>query len=232
MSRFEWAKYRTTKGGFKLHTIISNDYLLPQVMDLTEGRINDAKQARATLEKLPADNVTVVMDRGYNDYKLFGWLSSRGTTFVTRIKDNAVTTPLKKGKRTEGGNPSTLGDEIGMTGGNDPYCRGGMIWDEEKQDRVRLSLIRKLIKLRKTEKALQCGDISFMTCDDDRKLLSFSRRCTDDEIIVSFNLGSGIERICSDVPLCVLLSDDGVDIEKAACESGCSLVMPACSFAI
>ena len=124
------------------------------------------------------------------------------------------------------------GDEIGMTGGNDPYCRGGMIWDEEKQDRVRLSLIRKLIKLRKTEKALQCGDICFMTCDDDRKLLSFSRRCTDDEIIVSFNLGSGSERICSDVPLCVLLSDDGVNIEKAVCGSGCSLVMPACSFAI
>lgn len=104
LSRFEWAKYRTTKGGFKLHTIISNDYLLPQVMDLTEGRVNDAKQARTTLEKQPADNVTVVMDRGYNDYKLFGWLSRRGTTFVTRIKDNAVTTPLKIGKRTEGEN--------------------------------------------------------------------------------------------------------------------------------
>ena len=26
LSRFEWAKYRTSKGGFKLHTIISNDY--------------------------------------------------------------------------------------------------------------------------------------------------------------------------------------------------------------
>ena len=124
------------------------------------------------------------------------------------------------------------GDEIGMTGGNDPYCRGGMIWDEKKQNKSRLSLIRELIKLRKNEKSLQCGDICFMTGDDDRKLLSFSRRCTDDEIIVSFNLGSGIERICSDVPLCVLLSDDGVSIEKNACGSGYALMMPACSFAI
>ena len=104
LSRFEWAHYRTSKGGFKLHTIISNDYLLPQVMDLTEGKVHDAKQAQQAIEKLPAENVTVVMDRGYNDYKLFAWLTRRGTTFVTRLKDNAVTTPLKKGVRSEGDN--------------------------------------------------------------------------------------------------------------------------------
>lgn len=104
LKRFKWAHYRTSKGGFKLHTIISNDYLLPQVMDLTNGKKNDAKHARQAIEKLPAENVTVVMDRGYNDYKLFAWLTRRGTTFVTRIKDNAVTTPLKKGCRSEGEN--------------------------------------------------------------------------------------------------------------------------------
>lgn len=42
--------------------------------------------------------------RGYSDYSLFAWLSKRGTTFVTRLKDNAVTTPLKKGCRSEGDN--------------------------------------------------------------------------------------------------------------------------------
>ena len=104
LSRFEWARYTTSKGGLRLHTIISNDYLLPQVIDLTSGKVNDVRRARATIEKLPADNVTVVMDRGYNDYKLFAWLSRRGTTFVTRIKDNAITTPLKKGCRSEADN--------------------------------------------------------------------------------------------------------------------------------
>ena len=73
-------------------------------MDLTAGKVNDAKQAQAIIEKLPADNVTVVMDRGYNDYSLFAWLSQRGTTFITRLKDNAVTTPLKKGCLSEGDN--------------------------------------------------------------------------------------------------------------------------------
>ncbi len=104
LSRFKWAKYRTSKGGFKLHTIINNDDLMPCVMDLTAGKVNDAKQAQAIIEKLPADNVTVVMDRGYNDCSLFAWLSQRGTTFVTRLKDNAVTTPLKKGCLSEGDN--------------------------------------------------------------------------------------------------------------------------------
>ena len=77
---------------------------MPRVMDLTAGKVNDAKQAQAIIEKLPADNVTVVMDRGYNDCSLFAWLSQRGTTFVTRLKDNAVTTPLKKGCLSEGDN--------------------------------------------------------------------------------------------------------------------------------
>ena len=92
LSRFEWARYTTSKGGLKLHTIISNDYLLPQVIDLTSGKVNDVRRARATIEKLPADNVTVVMDRGCNDYKLFAWLSRRGTTFVPASK----TTPSQR----------------------------------------------------------------------------------------------------------------------------------------
>lgn len=37
------------------------------------------------------------MDRGYNDYSLFKRLSEKGVTFVTRLKDNAVHTPLRKG---------------------------------------------------------------------------------------------------------------------------------------
>lgn len=104
LSRFDWAKYRTSKGGFKLHSIIDNDHLMPCVMNLTTGKVHDAALAQTTIEKLPAANITVVMDRGYNDYSLFAWLSKRGTTFVTRLKDNAVTTPLKKGCRSEGDN--------------------------------------------------------------------------------------------------------------------------------
>lgn len=60
---------------------------------MTAGSVNDVKQAKAVIRQLPPDSI-VVMDRGYNDYELFSWLSDRGTTFVTRLKDNALTTPL------------------------------------------------------------------------------------------------------------------------------------------
>lgn len=40
------------------------------------------------------------------------------------------------------------GDEIGLSGGNDPDCRLAMEWDEEKQDKELLALYRKLIGIR------------------------------------------------------------------------------------
>lgn len=92
-SLFPWARYRSHKGGFKLHTALNHELLLPEVIDMTAGSVNDVKQAKAVIRQLPPDSI-VVMDCGYNDYELFSWLSDRGTTFVTRLKDNALTTPL------------------------------------------------------------------------------------------------------------------------------------------
>lgn len=41
------------------------------------------------------------------------------------------------------------GDEVGLTGGRDPDCRRGMLWDQEKQDRDLLRYYRRLIQIRK-----------------------------------------------------------------------------------
>ena len=95
LSRFQWARYRRAKGGFKLHTVLDEDLQLPVVMNMTHGKRADVKEAKAAIEALGSKDITVVMDRGYNDYKLFMWLTQRGTKFVTRIKDNAKTTRLK-----------------------------------------------------------------------------------------------------------------------------------------
>lgn len=95
LSRFQWARYRRAKGGFKLHTVLGDDLQLPVVMNMTHRKRADVKEAKAAIEALGSKDITVVMDRGYNDYKLFMWLTQRGTKFVTRIKDNAKTTRLK-----------------------------------------------------------------------------------------------------------------------------------------
>ena len=49
---------------------------MPCVMNLTTGKVHDAALAQTTIEKLLAANITVVMDRGYNDYLLFAWSRS------------------------------------------------------------------------------------------------------------------------------------------------------------
>ena len=95
LSRFQWAYYRRAKGGFKLHTVLDEDIQLPVVMDMTHGKRADVKAAKGAIEAIGAKEITVVMDRDYNDYAQFMWLTQRGTKFVTRIKDNAKTTKLK-----------------------------------------------------------------------------------------------------------------------------------------
>ena len=78
-----------------MHTILDEDIQLPVVMNMTDGKRADVKEAKAAIEALGNKEITVVMDRGYNNCALFMWLTRRGTKFVTRIKENAKTTRLK-----------------------------------------------------------------------------------------------------------------------------------------
>jgi hypothetical protein len=84
---FPWAKYRRAKGGVKAHVLLDHDDYLPAYVLLTEARRHDIKAARQLV--LNPGSV-VAMDRGYNDYQLFGTWTNNGVFFVTRLKDNAV----------------------------------------------------------------------------------------------------------------------------------------------
>lgn len=68
---------------------------MPVVMNMTQARRSDVKEVQSVIEALKTTDIAVMMDRGYNDYSLFMWLTQRGTKFVTRIKENARTTKLK-----------------------------------------------------------------------------------------------------------------------------------------
>ena len=56
------------------------------------------------------------------------------------------------------GSPAIFyGDEIGLSGPNDPGCRMAMQWDGEKQDRQLLNWYRQLISLRlASDSSLSC----------------------------------------------------------------------------
>ncbi len=67
------------------------------------------------------------------------------------------------------------GDEVGMTGAQDPDCRRGMIWDPQKQDQEILAHYKKIISLRKEYEALQLGDVRTIYIDNDKQIYGFRR---------------------------------------------------------
>ena len=82
---YGWANFRRHKKGIKVHTGLSNELGLPEVVVMTVAKKADVRCAEAVIEQLPQEAI-IVMDRGYNDYRLFNWIDKRNTVFVTRLK--------------------------------------------------------------------------------------------------------------------------------------------------
>lgn len=80
------------------------------------------------------------------------------------------------------------GDEVGMTGGDDPGCRECMVWDEEKQNKELLQFFIDAIRLRKNHAALRSADIRFLQAEPGSRVLVYERRAADDErFIIAMN---------------------------------------------
>lgn len=86
------------------------------------------------------------------------------------------------------------GDEVGMTGGKDPGCRGTMIWDESKQDRDLLATMQELIKLRKQNTVLRDGSFASVVVDPARNLYGFVRTSSDKRKAAFVLLNNGTAR--------------------------------------
>ena len=68
------------------------------------------------------------------------------------------------------------GDEVGMTGGADPDCRRGMLWDVQKQDLGLYDYYRRLIQVRKQYPCLIDGDLLEQFADDKLGLVFIRRK--------------------------------------------------------
>ncbi|MGH9343922.1 MAG: IS4 family transposase [Terriglobia bacterium] len=87
LEMFPWARFRQAKGGVKAHVLLDHDDYLPRYVLITEARRSDVGMAGAfTLNP----GSIVAMDRGYNDYALFGRWTAGEIYFVTRLKENAA----------------------------------------------------------------------------------------------------------------------------------------------
>lgn len=77
------------------------------------------------------------------------------------------------------------GDEVGLTGGNDPLCRRCMVWEKEKQNIELLQLYKKLIAIRHENKALIYGEYKNLYLKDN--VMIFERTLEGERIVVAIN---------------------------------------------
>jgi len=90
LSLFSWAKYRTKKGAFKLHTLLDHSGYLPSFMVITEGKthdINIVKDDAYGFPELSPDSILLI-DRAYIDFKWLYSLTLNKLFFVTKAKRN------------------------------------------------------------------------------------------------------------------------------------------------
>ena len=134
LSLFDWAAFRTTKGAVKLHLLLDHDGYLPVFAHITEGKVHEVKVAQTLF--FPPGSI-VVMDRGYNDYELFGRWTEEGVWFVTRQKGNADFTVSERREIPQ--NRNILKDELIRFEGyySKQKCPSVLrrieVWDEENE---------------------------------------------------------------------------------------------------
>ena len=83
------------------------------------------------------------------------------------------------------------GDELGMTGENDPGCRGGMTWDAP--DEALHAWQRKLIALRKKHQCLRNGTYQVLAAKG--SLFVFQRTDQKSRVIAAFNTGDTLKKL-------------------------------------
>ena len=72
------------------------------------------------------------------------------------------------------------GDEVGLTGGADPDCRRGMIWEKSAQDEKMLSWYKSLIKTRKQNPIITEGKTVETKIDDETKTIVI-KKCLEEK---------------------------------------------------
>lgn len=84
---FDWAKFRTAKGGIKIHTCWDDSLQIPDMINITPAKVHDSKGFEQQVFK---KDTIIVEDKGYFDFKLMRSRIDAKNIFVTRIKDNTL----------------------------------------------------------------------------------------------------------------------------------------------
>jgi len=85
LSVFPWARFRTTKGGVKLHTLLDLRGNIPSFLHITDAAVHDVHVLDVLI---PEAGALYVLDRGYVDFARLYLFTRCAAHFVLRAKKN------------------------------------------------------------------------------------------------------------------------------------------------
>ncbi len=108
LSVFEWAKFRTKKGGIKMHTLYDVETQVPAFVHITAAAVHDSK----AMKEIPYEaGAHYIFDRGYNDFANLYKINLIEAHFVLRAKTNVRFKPRTWKRRLPDG---VISDAIGV----------------------------------------------------------------------------------------------------------------------
>ena len=109
LSMFDWAKYRTAKGGIKIHTCWNDTIQIPDVVNISEAKLHDSKGFK---DLVFTKGTIIVEDRAYFDFTLMLSRIKAKNVFVTRLKKDTVFECVAEKDLLEDTSDNILKDEI------------------------------------------------------------------------------------------------------------------------
>jgi hypothetical protein len=106
---FNWAEFRTAKGGIKLHTVWDDTLMIPEIVNISEAKVHD----RYGLDQLIFPKGTIIVeDRAYFDFALMLNRIKAENVFATRIKSNTKYETIQELDLPDNIDQNILKDEI------------------------------------------------------------------------------------------------------------------------
>ena len=87
LSVFPWARFQSSKGAVKMHTLLDLRGSIPTFIEVSDGKRSDVTVLD---EIVPEAGSFYVMDRGYLDFERLRIFQSFSAFFVTRTKSNVL----------------------------------------------------------------------------------------------------------------------------------------------
>nr|WP_040951096.1 alpha-glycosidase [Gorillibacterium massiliense] len=126
------------------------------------------------------------------------------------------------------------GDEVGLTGGDDPDSRRCMIWEKTAQDLDLLRFYQNIIRFRKDHPSLRSGKFRFLLGKAGSRTIAFERELNGERVVVAVNASD--VSVTATVPLVEGVWSDWLSSEKVVAvakkDSNAILSLPAYGFAI